>query len=163
MSSIARRPDGRWRARYRDAAGREHSRHFQRKVDASRWLDEITAAVVRGDYVDPKLGRVTVAQWADRWIATKANVKASTRARYAGILSTHVLPVWGDVRLVDITHADVQSWVSSLLASGQSSALVHKIHRVLSMVLSLAVRDGRLPKNPCAGLTLPRVTRAEKR
>jgi hypothetical protein len=28
MSNIARRPDGRWRARYRDATGREHSKHF---------------------------------------------------------------------------------------------------------------------------------------
>jgi integrase len=40
---------------------------------------------------------------------------------------------------------------------------VHKIHRVLSMVLSLAVRDGRLPRNPSAGVNLPRATKAEKR
>ena len=33
--SIAKRPDGRWRARYRDEAGRERSRHFRRKVDAA--------------------------------------------------------------------------------------------------------------------------------
>ena len=34
MASIAKRPDGRWRARYRDAAGKEHSKHFARKTDA---------------------------------------------------------------------------------------------------------------------------------
>ena len=45
MASVARRPDGQWRARYRDAAGREHSKHFGRKVDAQRWLDETTAAI----------------------------------------------------------------------------------------------------------------------
>ena len=39
MASIARRSDGRWRARYRDAAGVEHSRHFTRKVEAQHWLD----------------------------------------------------------------------------------------------------------------------------
>jgi len=48
MASIAKRPDGRWRARYRDDAGREHSKHFARKVDAQRWLDEVTASVVTG-------------------------------------------------------------------------------------------------------------------
>jgi hypothetical protein len=53
MASIARRPDGRWRARYRDTEGREHARHFDRKVDAQRFLDNVTASVVRGDYVDP--------------------------------------------------------------------------------------------------------------
>ena len=42
-------PDGRrkptvWRARYRDEAGKEHARHFNRQADAQRWLDEVTAA-----------------------------------------------------------------------------------------------------------------------
>jgi len=37
MGSISRRPDGQWRARYRDEAGKEHARHFSRKVDAQRW------------------------------------------------------------------------------------------------------------------------------
>jgi hypothetical protein len=37
MASIGpKRADGRYRARYRDAAGKEHARHFTRKVDAQR-------------------------------------------------------------------------------------------------------------------------------
>jgi integrase len=163
MASITKRPEGRWRARHRDAAGKEHARHFDRKIDAQRWLDEVTASTVRGDYVDPKLGRVTVGDWAARWLATKANVKPSTRDRYAGILTAHVAPAWSTVRLVDVTQADVQSWVSTLTAGGQSAASVHKIHRVLSMVLGLAVKDGRLPRNPAAGVNLPRATKADKR
>ncbi|HEX5771793.1 MAG TPA: hypothetical protein VFY11_12580 [Nocardioidaceae bacterium] len=31
--NIAKRPDGMWRARYRDEAGKEHSKHFRRKKD----------------------------------------------------------------------------------------------------------------------------------
>ncbi len=52
MASLAKRRDGRWRARYRNAADKEHSRHFSRKLDAQRWLDEVTASVVTGQYVD---------------------------------------------------------------------------------------------------------------
>jgi hypothetical protein len=48
MASIKKRDDGVWRARYRDGSGREHARHFARRVDAQRWLDEVTAAVVTG-------------------------------------------------------------------------------------------------------------------
>ena len=33
MASVKRRPDGVWRARYRDLDGREHAKHFARKVD----------------------------------------------------------------------------------------------------------------------------------
>ena len=35
-----------WRARYRDDAGKEHARHFDRKVAAQHWLDEVTASIV---------------------------------------------------------------------------------------------------------------------
>ena len=44
MASIAKQADGRWRARYRDATGREPARHFGRKGNAQRWLDGVTAA-----------------------------------------------------------------------------------------------------------------------
>src|SRR4249920_2861348 len=33
MASVTKRPNGQWRARYRDSAGKEHARHFARKVD----------------------------------------------------------------------------------------------------------------------------------
>ncbi|HET6753780.1 MAG TPA: tyrosine-type recombinase/integrase [Jiangellaceae bacterium] len=162
MASI--KHDGRaWRARYYDPTGKRREKRFDRKVDASRWLNEQTAQHVTGTFVEPKLGQVTVGEWSARWLSSKANVKPSTRDRYAGILTAHVAPAWGQVRLVDVTHADVQSWVSSLSASGLSAGSVHKVHRVLSMVLGLAVRDGRLPRNPAAGVNLPRAAKAEKR
>jgi len=59
MASISKRTDGRWRACYRDDAGRELARHFGRKVDAQRWLDETIASIVTGAYVAPNAGRCT--------------------------------------------------------------------------------------------------------
>jgi hypothetical protein len=54
MASVRKRTDGQWRARYRDRAGSERAQHFARKVDAQRWIDEITTALVTGNNVDPK-------------------------------------------------------------------------------------------------------------
>jgi hypothetical protein len=51
--NVARRPNGKWRARYRDAAGREHARHLDRKIDATRWLASVEVAKTRGEWVDP--------------------------------------------------------------------------------------------------------------
>ena len=67
MASIQKRPDGRYRARYRDRVGREHAKHFVRKVDAQRWLDEVTTALVTGTYVAPSAGRETVRWFGERW------------------------------------------------------------------------------------------------
>ena len=78
MASIAKRSDGRWGARYRDAAGVEHSRHFTRKVDAQHWLDTVTTAVTSGTYTDPRRSRITVSDWSARWLATKVDLKATT-------------------------------------------------------------------------------------
>ena len=57
MAGISRLPNDEYRPRYRDEHGKEHARHFDRKVDAQRRLDEVTAAVVTGTYVDPGAGR----------------------------------------------------------------------------------------------------------
>ncbi len=46
MASIAKRPDGRWRARYRDDAGREHSRHFTRLSLHHVELDSVDEGVI---------------------------------------------------------------------------------------------------------------------
>jgi integrase len=162
VANIAKRPDGRWRARYCDSAGREHSRHFKRKVDAQRWLDEVTTAVTTGMYVDPGRSRITVGEWSGRWLETKVDLKPSTRARYGGLLRVNVLPRWGDVTLSDVTHEGVAAWVAELIASRLSAATVRQAHRVLSLVFSLAVRDGRLARNPADHVPLPRALKSEK-
>ena len=162
MANIARRPDGRWRPRYRDAAGKEHARHFQRKVDAQRWLDGVTAAVETGTYVDPRAGRITVGEWAEKWLEGQAQLKPTTRSRYRGILDRHVLPHWAAVQLIAVSHADVQAWVAAQRVAA-APATVRKHFRVLSLILDLAVRDGRLPRNPCHGVNLPRLEQARRR
>src|SRR4051794_18143412 len=113
MASIARRVDGRWRARYRDAADREHARHFDRKVDAQAWLDSVTTAVSTGTYVDPGRAKATVGELAPVWLAGKINLTPTSRARYADVLRTHVLPRWGDIPLVHVTPSDIQAWLAS--------------------------------------------------
>jgi integrase len=89
------------------------------------------------------------------------HLKPSTRERYAGILREHVVPRWGGVRLADVGHADVQAWVSEL-AVARSAAMTRNVHRVLSLVLASAVKDGRRVRNVAEGASLPRVVTAER-
>jgi integrase len=153
----------RYRARYRDAGARQHEKRFVRKVDAQRWLDEATSALVTQTWTAPERGRVTVAAWAEQWLASQTGIKPSTHYRYGSLLRTHVLPTWGRHRLADVTHADVAAWVAQLLARGSAPSTVRQSHRVFSLLLSLAVRDGRIPRNPADRVPLPRVTRGEPR
>ncbi|SDU16514.1 tyrosine-type recombinase/integrase [Jiangella alkaliphila] len=162
MATVTKR-DGGWRARYREPSGKQREKRFDRKVDAQRWLDEQTTQHVTGTYVAPELGKITVAEWSERWLATKVSRKASTRDRYAGILRTHIIPVWGTTKIADVAHEDVQDWISGLTVAGQSAGSVVKIHRVMSQLLGYAVRSKRLASNPAKDVDLPKVTPAEHR
>ena len=161
MASIAKREDGRWRARYRDGRGREHSRHFTRRIDAQHWIDSVTTAIQTGSYVDPSRGKITVSDWSAQWLAGQAHLKPSTHARYVSVVRKHVVPEWGELAIADVSHADVQAWVSRLTAQ-RSASTARKAHRVLSLMLSLAVRDGRFVKNPADGVGLPRETEKDR-
>ena len=119
--------------------------------------------MVTQTWTAPERGRVTVSTWADQWLAAQTQTKPSTRYRYLGLLRTHILPAWGSHRLADVTHAEVARWVAELRANGSAPATVRQAHRVFSLVLALAVRDGRIPRNPADRVPLPRVTRDEPR
>jgi integrase len=164
VSSIERRTGAggtAWRARYRTPNGQQRSKTFDRKVDAQRFLATVESSKVAGSFADPALARLTVSEWSVRWLENQTHLKPSTHERYAGIVREHIEPTWGRVRLSDVSHADVQAWVTRL-SQQRSPATVRKVHRVLSLILAMAVKDGRLTRNVAAGVNLPRVVKAER-
>jgi integrase len=163
LGSIARRPDGTWRARYRGPDKRERSRHFTRKSDAERWLAGVEVSKSRGEWIDPNLSRVTVGEWARLWLAAQSQLKPTTIARYGGIIDKHIAATWGQVAIADVTPADVAAWLQRLVSSGLAAGSVRYIHRILSLALAYAVLDGRLTRNPAAGVPLPRAKARPKR
>lgn len=65
--------------------------------------------------------------------------------------------------LTRVEHGEVQAWVAEMVASGLSAGHVRKVHGVLSGILSLAVRDRRLPANPALGVDLPHLHERPRR
>lgn len=161
--SVAKRPDGRWRARYRGADGKERAKHFDRKIDAERWLTSMRSKVDRGDWVDPTLGRITAGEWATTWLASKSGLNPTSRRGYEELWRTRVEPRWGSVALSRITYGDVLTWVAELSGEGLSPSRVGQALLVLNQILGLAVLDGRLNRNVAKAVKAPRPTRGEQR
>lgn len=157
--SIQRRPDGQWRARHRGPDGREVARHFSRKVDAQRWLDETTTAVVTGAYVHPSAGQQTFRDYAEHWRVIQVH-RPSTAAYTETMLRRHAYPVLGATPLAKLQPSDVQAWVKSL-SSTLAPSTIGIVHGVVSGILRSAVRDRRIVGNPCEGTKLPKVQRAQ--
>ncbi|TQK27897.1 site-specific integrase [Arthrobacter sp. SLBN-53] len=147
----------RWRARYVDPDGKEHARGFARKTDAQRWLDEVTAAVVTGQYVDPKAGQVMFRDYAERWREIQVQ-RPSSRAHVETMLRRHAYPTLGDKPLSSILPSDIQAWIKSLELA---PATVGVIHGIVSTIMKAAIRDRRIVANPCDGTKLPKVQRQQ--
>jgi hypothetical protein len=107
MASIAKRPDGQWRARYRDASGKEHARHFRRRIDARKWLDQETAKIETGNWVAPKTVKTSVAQWCETWLKSYASRKRST-VRMAEVHVAKINAEFGPRRLDSIRPSEDQ-------------------------------------------------------
>jgi integrase len=161
----------RWRVRWVDESGQEHTKVFRLKESAQGHLDKVTADVVKGEYVSPRSSQVTFGVVAAEWLDAKAARKPKTVAGYESLLNNLILPRWRDTRLRDITHADVQRWVSSLSVNGSvrkegnglSASRVIQAHQSMSAVLKYAIRTDRLSKNVATGIELPRKASKERR
>lgn len=151
-----------WLVRWRNPAGAQRKRSFPRKFEANRYRVEIERSLGTGGYIDPAMSRVTVGEWSTTWLA-QIQVKPSTATRYEGLLRVHILPTWQRVPLQAVTHVEVGRWVAVLVDKGLAPSTVRQTHRVLSLLLSLAVKDNRIARNPAAGVGLPRVSAKQKR
>lgn len=155
MASIKKRPDGKWRARYRDDAGAEHARHFSRKADAQRWLDEVTASILTGQYVDPRAGKVTFRAYATHWQGMQLH-RPNTAAAVDSALRVHALPRFGDRQISSIRPGEIQEWVHEL-SSKLSPATVRVTYQHLRSVFRSAEMDRLIARTPCQRISLPRV------
>lgn len=150
----------RYRVRYRKP---DHSqtdkRGFRTKREAERFLATMEVSKARGAYLDPSLGRVTVERWMELWLATRQDLRATSRTRASGIISKHIVPTLGPIALADLQRLKVQQWASTIEGSPES---VRKVVNVLSGALQLAIEDGRITANPAARLKLPKPIRTKR-
>ena len=155
--NIARRPHGKWRARYRDETGHERTRHFDRKVDAQQWLDQVAAAIVTGTYADPKAGQITFAAFFGEWSARQVWAPGTVLAMS---LAARSVP-FGDKPIRQIRRSEVEVWIKSMDAAGLAPGTIKTRYVNVRSVFRAAVRDRVIGTDPTDTVRLPRRRRAD--
>ena len=102
----------------------------------------------RGHYLDPAGGKLPRGDYAKGWAAGLGHLKPSTGERYRGIVRKHLVPRGGPGRWRRWLTSDVAAWVGELSAGGLAASTVRQIHRVFSLIMAMAVQDGRIGRNP---------------
>jgi integrase len=160
--SVERTSTGRWRARWRDPDGRSRSRVHDRKIDAERHLVAVRNDMLQGTYVPPRAGRITVAAWADEWLAGAMNLGQGGRDTYRRDLDAYILPALGGVPIGALTDTRIDRFLSAELEHLAASTVLRH-YRTIHRMLQVAVKRGRLPRNPCEEVTPPKVEHREMR
>jgi len=155
VASISKRMVGReprYDVNYREPDGRKRRKTFTKKVDAEAFAKAVETDKIRGAYIDPDAGRITFKKYAEEWL-TNQTFEPTTREQVALRLRLHVYPVLGSKMLSQIKPSTIQAWLSGL--SGAASYR-RVILANVSTILSAAVDDERISKNPCkAGSVRP--------
>jgi integrase len=150
-----------WEARWYDSAGKRHTANFDTAAEADAYRQERLRERRYGGTGNPSGGKITVAQWWERWSATR-QVSSSTRAREQSIWSCRIEPRFGSVRLADLRRSDVAAWTVSL--SGElAAATVTRCLVTLKKLLTDAVSEGLITASPAAAVKPPRPGRVERR
>lgn len=157
MASVKQRANGSWRARYRDANGKEHARHFELKRDAQRWLNEVTASVVTGMYVDPRAGTALWDAWVGSWVARQAWAEGTVEAAETALYSVP----WRSRGIGQVKPSDVQAWVSGETKRGLAASTMRTRLNYVQMAFRAAVLDKVIPESPAASVKPPRARRSE--
>ena len=153
FGTIRRLPSGRYQARYPDGSGKEvpADRTFSTKADAARFLASVQTDMARGQFLDPREGRVTLAKWSEEWLALPGK-RVGTVARDRQGLAVF-LPSLGPLPLSAITPKHVQAAVNAR-AQDVAPATLRRDFAALRAVLNAAVdadgsHDLRLGGSPC--------------
>lgn len=155
----------RWLVRWRDQTGQQCKRSFAKKngrdpetcaeaFDAQRIADE-----ARGEWIDPRLGRTPLCDYAPIWMKSRLH-RPVTAETYELHIKNHVLPVLGNLGLAAIRPTAVQQWVKDLQSvKGLAPRTIETIYVIFASIMRGAVRDGYIRKTPCVDIRLPEVTK----
>ncbi|NOQ62532.1 tyrosine-type recombinase/integrase [Mycolicibacterium fortuitum] len=179
MASVEKRQNSKGAATYivkwRTPDGKHRTRGgFTTKKAARAYATKVEDARVRGVEFDPAAGKLLFREAAQTWLASRHDLKETTRAAYADALAPtctdgpaatvkrhkrlaglRIDAVFGEYPLNKITRDHISDWVSRMSAAGKAPSTVRNAYFLVKQVLGQAVVDGRLDSNPADYVKLP--------
>ncbi|MDY7341348.1 site-specific integrase [Corynebacterium amycolatum] len=150
----------RWVARYRDPAGKEHSRTFETRREATLFLAEQEHAIHAGTWVNPTTAATTIGALAAGWEqqARPGGTRNARRALRRNLGALEHMPA------DKLPTPLVRQWVGQLRDGrpwivgdeGLGVASVASLLQQLKAMLNQAVADQVIVRNPAARVQAPR-------
>jgi hypothetical protein len=163
---ITKRKDGLFQGMYtaQTPDGPKMKYVYGRKYgDVQRKLAEAMGDAARGIVVDDK--NLTVSEYLDRFLedVQRGSVRESTYSRDKYLVTNHVKPALGRIKLRNLSALHLQGLYRDRLDSCLSGSTVHKMHHVVHKALAQAIRWNLIPRNPDDGVKAPTASTSDGR
>lgn len=160
FGQIAQLPSGRYRARYTgpDTALHNAPRTFDSRLDAEAWLTDERRLISSGAWTSPTARRTARERqdalsksrgfetYATAWLASRHDLRPTTKASYETSLQHHLIPAFGSTPITDIDTEAVRAWFQGY-GNRTPTARAHAF-AVLKVILGQAEDDGLIVRNP---------------
>lgn len=152
-----------WLVDYKDQNGKRRARQFSTKKDAEAYADRARDEIRQGRHTHDR-DSITIAVAADLWIAAAdaEGLERSTIKRYRELARLHIVPKFGELKLSQLTKAQVVEWRQELLIE-KSRSMASKIIRGLSAILNNAMEIGAISQNVASDVKVAKAKREAKR
>jgi integrase len=92
---------------------------------------------------------VLFGKFAEAWVSERPGLRPNTIQVYQYVLRRHLIPTFGNSTIADIRDGHVRRWRRELLEVNVSPTSVAKSYRLLKAIMTTAVEDGIIRRNPC--------------
>ncbi len=134
----------------------------RKQKDCRDKLEQLKEDIAK--YGTPVNRKVTVAQWAETWLAqNQREVDPGTHATNAATMRRWILPTIGNRRLSSITPQTIKDIRAAMFEAGRKPATVNRATAVMSKFFSDAIDEKLLEDNPVQRIKRATITAESKR
>jgi len=141
------KPRGLWQATVRHPSGERFSKSDPLKKVVETWAANEESKIRRGEWINPHAGKLTLADWREKWLKTR-RVEVATTEKTNSWWRNHLGPHFGSWPLAAIQPWDVEAWVTGLENEGVGAHTVNGTLQLLRQMLKSAVRHKLISANP---------------
>lgn len=130
---------------------------FPKRKQAEVWLARQQALIADGKWKDAetieaeraeaeaqaKRDACTLQDLATEWLG---RYEGNTYKRHESLMRNHILPKWGEDRLIDLNARDVRLWLEDSFTGHKDTRL--KVYETMTTCLRYAKKDGLIPAVP---------------
>lgn len=164
-SALSRRwyvPDG-WSQRAIDRELAKVSAEFERQVQAGEVISRNEKRLQAAQEAAEAAKIVTLRQYGEKVFMPAKTLTATenTRASFQGNLDKWVYPAIGDIKLPEITSAQISALLLDMQGKGKAHATVVKVYTILNSLFKMAYLSDMIARNPMDKVERPKPRKDE--